>query len=152
MMDRDYPMTSGQLRATAVGLLVAGIVGVALFGGYLPGLHPNYANLDVVTVDGTPYYWEAIVVPTPLPDGMNYTAPMAFPFHNVTFWLWVTDWDSAQGGLLHGNASVENGSQYAFELAGFGLSLRPASDYFSPDGEVGASWSGGPLADLYVRR
>jgi hypothetical protein len=149
-MDRDFPMTSGQARATIIALVIAAVFGAALFGGYLPGLRPDYSTAGLVNIHGQEYYWEAVAVPAPLPGIVNFTLPQPFPFHNVTFWLWVTDWGSVRGGLLHGNASLGNGTQYPFELTGFGLSPRPVTEYFSPGGFVGASWTGGPLLDLYV--
>jgi len=152
MMDRDYPMTPGQLRTTVIALAAAGLVGLALFGGYLPGLKPDYSNLGIADVNGHEYYWRVIEVPAPLPGGPNYTAPEPIAVENVTFWIWVTDWYSLAGGHLHGNASASNGTEYPFVLVGGGLPGTQVTQYFSPDAEVGAGWTGGSTANLFVLR
>lgn len=146
MMDRDFPING---RLTLVALVAAGAVGVALFGGYLPGLHPDYGPAGIETVDGHSYYYDTIVVPFP-PIGSNTTSPEPHSFHNVTFWIWVTDWYSITGGELHGNATLANSSAYPFEFQGSEFGTGAAQVYLAPGGSVGAAWNGGVAATLLV--
>lgn len=125
------------------------VVGILLYGGFLPGLHPHYAPPAFMTIGGRSYYYTAIVVPVPL-FGLNYTFPEWVLFHNVTFWYWVTNWSLLRTTLLDGNATLANGTTYAFTV-GNGPPLGPhTTQYVSPGGEVAVLWTGGIQADLLV--
>jgi hypothetical protein len=146
MMDRDYPLHA---RATLLALVVTAVVGIVVFGGYLPGLKPNWGTGGIVPVDGRTYYYESISVPFP-PLGSNTSSPDPFVFHNVTFWIWVTGWYSLAGGQLHGNVSLTNGTEYPFSFQGTPLATGPDELFLAPDGSVGVSWNGGLTALLLV--
>lgn len=147
-------MTRTQAKVMVVGLLVMAIVGAALFGGFIPGLKPNYAGTDITELNGVPYYYTVIYLSTPFFPA-NQTSPQPFVFHNVTFLLWVTNWYGFTGGLVWGNGTEPNGTVYSFVL---GQSYSPrvnATLYVSPDQEFAVYWPsgilGGPGVRLMVR-
>jgi hypothetical protein len=148
-IDRDYPPSKTQVRVLLVGLVILMAIGAALFGGFIPGLKPNYAPPATITVDGEPYYYTS--VPLELPAILsNHTSPQSYTFHNLSFHLWVTNWYELSGGLVHGNATERNGSVYAFVL---GQSSSPpvnASLFVSPDRLFAVSWTGGLLGLPWV--
>jgi len=149
-MDQDFPMSRTQGKVLVVGLVVMVVIGFALFGGFLPGLKPNYTPPSTVLVEGEPYYYTTVWLNSPSVFS-NSTAPQPFVFHNVTFELWVTNWDSPTGGLVHGNGTERNGSVASFVL---GNSVSPpmsTSLFVSSDRGFAVYWSGGFLAGPSVR-
>lgn len=149
-LERDYPMSRTQVRILVVGLVVLGIFGGLLFGGVLPGLKPNYSEPSTVTIGGEAYYFAMVKLQTPSLFS-NATSPERFAFHNISFFLWVTNWDSFSGGLVHGNGTEPNGNVSAFVL---GLSSSPPVDsqlFISPDRVFAVSWPGGLLGGSTVR-
>jgi hypothetical protein len=148
MMDRDYPSTPRQARLTLVSLAACGVVGILLFGGYVPGLHPNFAPATA-TFEGRAYYWTTVIVPIPY-TGVNRTLPVSETFHNVTFWTWVTNWSIVGGTYLHGNASGPNSTVYPFTLGGSRFAANWTELYVSPGAAVVVEWTGGWGAYLLV--
>lgn len=149
MIDGNFPMTATQAKAVIVGLVVMGAFGAALFGGAIPGLKPNFSGPNVVYLEGQRYYSTTFFLATPLFPG-NASAPQSVTFYNVTFELWVSNWNSPTGGLVHGNGTEANGTVYSFVL---GISVNPPENttlYISPDRAFAASWPGGPLAGFWV--
>lgn len=149
MMDRDYPITPRQWKVTAAALGAAGIAGILLFGGLIPGLHPNYTTSPLTTLDGRSYYWRELSVPIPWP-GTDRTKPTEGSFHNVTFWTWVTNWSILGGTYYHGNASEPNGTVYAFVLGSFRDAANWTGLYVAPGGAIAVEWAGGTTAYLLV--
>lgn len=143
-------MSRTQVKVLIVGLVVMGVFGVALFGGVLPGLKPNYSFPATVSVDGEPYYYTSVALNWP---GFlsNFTAPQPYIFHNVSFWLWMTNWGAPMGALVHGNGTEPNGTVSSFVL---GESVVPPVNttfYLSPDRAFAVSWSGGLFGGPWVR-
>ncbi|HYA57714.1 MAG TPA: hypothetical protein VEH57_04520 [Thermoplasmata archaeon] len=149
MMDRDYPMTRGQQKVLAVGLLVMVLIGVALFAGLIPGLKPNYNAPSVVTYDGREYYYATERVPLP-PILSNSSTPERLVFHNVTFWVWVSHWYSLTPGVLEGNVTLTNGSTYSFMLGGPPMLPTWVTSYVSPGHTAVVLWNNGLDFDLLV--
>ncbi len=147
-IDRDYPIGRREATVLIVGLVVMGLVGVALFGGLLPGLKPNYAAPNVTTLDGHLYYLQSSLLKAPLLS--NTSAPWNVSFRNVSFTLWLTDWYSVSGGLVHGIGTESNGSASTFTLGAFMNGSR-STLYLSPDGLWAARWSGGWLGGEFVQ-
>lgn len=147
VMDRDFPMTRLQWRVLVVGLVVLAAVGIALFGGFIPGLKPNYSQAAIVTVDGRSYYVE----PSPLhyPILTNSTSPWNVTFHNVSFQFEMTGWFYFTGGILQGTGTELNGTHYSFVLGLLPNGSRPTL-YLSPDGVFGANWAGGWFGSISV--
>ena len=130
--DKDYPMSRTQVRVLLVGLAVMAVVGGLLFGGAIPGLTPNYSEPATITLDGEAYHYTTVTVRSPSLFS-NTTSPELFQFQNVSFYLWVTNWDSFTGGLVRGNGTEPNGTAFSFVL---GQSANPpvnANLYISPD-------------------
>ena len=149
-VDREYPMSRTQVRVLVVGLVAMAVVGMLLFGGLIPGLKPNYSEPVTVIVDGEAYYYTTVKLRSPSLLS-NATTPQLFQFQNVSFYLWVTNWDSFTGGLVRGNGTEPNGTSFPFVL---GQSSNPpvnANLYVSPDHRFAVSWPGGPLAGPWVR-
>ncbi len=140
-LDRDFPMTLTQVRVLVVGLAAMAAIGIALFGGFLPGLRPNYSAADITTVAGHRYYVESSLLSTPV--FANSTAPWNVTFHNVTFELRLTNWYSLQGGIVHGNGTEANGTRYAFTLGELLPNGSRSTFFLSPDLIFAASWTGG---------
>jgi len=149
MMDHDFPPTPRQARLTLAGLAIGGVIGVLLFGGWIPGLHPNFTPSPYATVDGRTYYWTATNVPIPTP-GATRTLPSSEQFRNVTFTTWVTNWSLLGGTYLHVKAMEANGTSYQFALGGYEVAANWTDQYIAPDGTVAAEWSGGLSAYLFV--
>jgi len=151
MMDRDYPPTPRQTRVTLLGLVVIAVIGILLFGGLIPGLHPNYSSPTTVTYDGHVYYYASVPVPW-APIGSNFSTPERLLLHNVTFWVWVTNWYSLTGGVLRGNVTVLNGSVYSFALGSPEVNRTYSPLFESPGGAVVVVWAGGldfqPLVEV----
>jgi len=147
-MDRDFPMTGVQAKALIVGLVVMAAFGAALFGGAIPGLKPNYSGEDVAVLDGQRYYFTIVTVGTAGPF-LNYSLPQSFAFENVTFTLWLSNWDEFTGGLVHGNGSEPNGTVYSF-LLGDSSPATNGTLFVSPDREFGVYWPGGPFGGVWV--
>jgi len=149
-MDQDFPMSPTQAKVLVVGLVVMLAVGFALFGGFVPGMKPNYAPPATLMVNGAPYYYTTVSLNLPSIIN-NTTTPQAFTFHNVTFQLWLTNWYSPTGGLVRGNGTERNGSVASFVL---GTSEHPpvsTSLFVSPDRAFAVYWEGGVFAGTSVR-
>jgi len=149
-LEQDFPLTRTQAKVLVVGLLLMGAFGAALFGGVTPGLRPDYTPPAVIVVDGTSYYYAAVLLPTP-PLLSNHSAPESFGFHNVTFALWVTNWGSFSGGLVRGNGTEPNGTVYSFVLGESALPPVNSTLFLSPDRLFGVYWPGGLLGGSTVR-
>lgn len=139
-----------RVKVGAIGLVAIAAFGVALFGGFIPGLHPNYAEPRTIEVHGIPYFWAEYTLPWPYPPA-NSTAPTLVLFHNVTFAVWVTNWYGGQGGVVRGNGTEPNGTVYPFALGGAPLGANASTLFISPDAEFGAAWSGQAFVELLVR-
>lgn len=149
-LDTDYPMSRSQARALVVGLVIMAVVGGLLFGGALPGLKPNYNAPATVTIGGAAYYYTLVKLRSPALFS-NSTSPQSFLFHNISFLLWVTNWDSFTGGLVHGNGTEPNGTVSSFVL-GMSSSSRVDSElYLAPDRVFAVSWAGGWFGGTSVR-
>lgn len=148
-IDRDFPMTRTQRRALLIGFVVWAVAGGLLFGGFLPGFKPSLATTGIVTIGGHPYHFEFSQVRAP--SFANYTAPWNVTFFNVTFWLWLSNWYSVTGGVLHGNGTEANGTSYPFVL---GTPLpngtRPTL-FVSPDSDFAVDWSGAGFSGIFAR-
>jgi len=140
MMDRDYPPTPRQKQATVVALVAAAIVGILLFAGDLPGLHPQYSGFSTTSYDGRTYYWTNVPLPFEY-MGDAKTPPQMTVFHNVTFWTWLTNWTLLGNGYLHGNASGSNGTLYTFVLGGPPSAANRTNVYAAPGGAVVVEWT-----------
>jgi hypothetical protein len=142
-IDRDVPISPLQRRILVIGLIVMATFGIALFGGLIPGLRPNYAASDVGEMGGHSYY----VGSTPLrvPMSGNSTPPWNVSFHNVTFVLWLTNWNSFRGGEVHGNGTEQNGTRYTFVLGEILPNGSRTQFFLSTDRVFGAYWAGGWL-------
>jgi len=149
MMDRDFPTTSRERKWTAVALGVCAVVGVLLFGGFVPGLHPSYGSPPTVTLDGRAYYWTMVLLPFP-PPGSERTAPTSLLFHNVTFETWFTNWTVLGGAYLHGRVHEPNGTVDAFVIGGFPAQANWTEQYLAPDRAVAVQWHDGLTADFLV--
>ncbi len=147
-MERDFPIGRRAAIVLIVGLVVMGVLGVALFGGLLPGLKPNYAAPNVTTLDGHLYYLQTTLLKAPFLT--NTSAPWNVSFRDVTFTLWLTDWYSVSGGLVHGTGTEANGSASSFTLGILSNGSRPAL-YLSPDDLWAVEWSGGWLGGQFVQ-
>jgi hypothetical protein len=149
MMDRDYPSSPRQTRLTLTVLLVGGVVGILLFGGAIPGLHPDYSSSPITTFDGNSYYWTAFDIPYPLPF-TERSADVTFAFHKVTFWAWITNWSALGGEYFHGNATEPNGTVYGFSMGGFPAQTNWTDQYVSPGRAVVVNWNGGLVSYILV--
>jgi hypothetical protein len=137
------------LKIGAVALVAMGIFGVALFGGFVPGLRPNYSEPTTIEVNGLSYYWTEYHFPWPLPPA-NTTTPTLQIFHNISFQVWVTNWYSGAGGIVNGNGTEPNGTTYGFRLGGSSLGSNESGLFISPDKFLGAAWSGQAFVELLV--
>ena len=149
-MDRDFPMSGTQAKALVVGLVVMAAFGAALFGGAIPGLKPNSFVPNKLVLNGEPYYFTTFLLNTPF-FPVNHTSPQSTSFHNVTFWLWLTNWFSSSGGILRGNGTEPNGSVYSFVL---GNSIVPRVNttlFVSPDHLFAVYFQGGLLGGYWTR-
>jgi hypothetical protein len=147
VLERDYPMTPLQMRALVIGLVVMSAIGIALFGGFIPGEKPNYSAPTTATIDGRLYFAEPTLLHYPLLG--NATSPWNVTFHNVTFQLQMTGWYYLTGGILRGTGSEPNGTHYSFLLGLLPNGSRPTF-FLSPDGVFGAAWGGGWLGPATV--
>ncbi len=150
MMDRDYPMSPRQARVLAVGLVAMAAVGAALFGGWIPGLRPNFNPPATVAYDGREYYYASEPVPWP-PLGSNQSAVFVYLLHNVTFRVWAANWYRITGGNLEGNVTVPNGTTYPFLLGRSPVNASYATEFATPGAEVVIFWSGGLSYEPLVR-
>jgi len=147
MMADTGPPSRRAAFATVIAVSVGFAFIVLLFGGFIPGLKPNFTPSATTTVDGQPYYWTDYLIPGPDPPA-NTTTPSNVTFHNVSFSIWVTNWFSLTGGHVHGNGTEANGTAFSFVLEGFPVATTL---YLTPDGSAGASWSGQSFVELLVR-
>lgn len=149
-MAQDFPMTRTQAKVLIVGLVVMGAFGIALFGGAIPGLKPNYSEPSTLTLNGEQYYYETVFLSTPL-FPLNTSSPQPTIFHNVTFELWVSNWYGYMGGLVRGNGTETNGTTYAFVLGESSIPPVNTTLFISPDREFAVAWPGGILGGSGVR-
>ncbi len=149
MMAEVPPATPREKRITLIALVIAIGFGVALFGGFIPGLKPNATAPATVLVDGHSYYWMDYYYPGPVWP-LNYTTPSAVAFHNITFDIWVSSWYQLLTGYVHGNASEPNGTSFSFVLGGPANLPGRETLYLSPDEELGAAWNGQAFVVLLV--
>ncbi|HTW54963.1 MAG TPA: hypothetical protein VMG36_00715 [Thermoplasmata archaeon] len=149
MMDRDFPIGAREAKVTLVCLVVAGTIGVLVFGGYLPGLHPTLAPPKYIELDGQSYLWTTYLVPSP-EFGHNYTTPKPVPFANVTFQLWITNYVAFNNQTFAGNATLANGTVYSFALEARANPADRVTLYVAPDDAVAIEWNLTPLAYLLV--
>lgn len=143
-------MSRTQVRVLVVGLVIMAVIGGLLFGGVLPGLKPNYSEPTTVTIGGEAYYYTLVKLRAPALLS-NSTTPQSFLFHNISFFLWVTNWNSFSGGLVWGNGTEPNGTVSNFVL---GMSVNPPVDselYVAPDRAFAVSWPGGWFGGTTVR-
>ncbi len=139
-------MTRRQVRALVVGLVVMTAVGVALFGGLIPGWRPNYAAPLETTIAGHQY--DEQVVPLHPPPTSNAGPRWNVSFRNVTFELQLTDWYSSAGGIVVGTGLERDGTNYSFELGQMFPNGSRTMLYVSPDSVFGASFVGGWIGGL----
>jgi len=142
-------MSRRQAAILIAGLVVMAGFGIALFGGAIPGLKPDYGGPNILILDGERYYFTTVFLSVGFLA--NSSQPESFPFENVTFSLWTTQWNSFQGGLVHGNGTEANGTVYPFVLGSSSHPLVNTTLYVSPDREFAVYWPGGPLAGFWVR-
>ena len=130
-------------RRRAAGIVAAYAVAIAfgllLFTGNFPGL-PGHFSTET-ELEGHEYYTDWYPIPSPA-FGSNSTPPTAVVFHNLTFWVWTTGWDSPQGSYVRGNGTEPNGTAYPFVLGGLPNNANHETLYVSPDSEFAASWIG----------
>jgi hypothetical protein len=143
VLDHDFPMTDLQRRVLVVGLLVMSAIGIALFGGFIPGLKPNYSQPTIDTINGHRYYVEPSLLHIPFLS--NSSSPWSVAFHGVSFQLQMTRWSFFTGGIIAGTGTEPNGTTYSFALGHFPNGTRTIW-YFSPDNVFGADWSSGSLS------
>ncbi len=149
MMADVPPMGRREVVAMVLALGIGGMVGIALFAGYIPGLKANSTLPSTVTIDGRSYYWTDASLPFPIFPA-NTSSPVQTTFHNVTFHLWVTGWYQTVLGFLHGNASTINGTVYGFVLGGPTTLPGRTTEFLAPGDAWGAYWNGQLFAQLYV--
>lgn len=147
-LDRDYPWTRREVIFTLVGLAVLAAIGVALFGGYLPGVHPPPSSAGRTTVDGHPY--DVTTSQLHFPVLVNQSLPWNVTFRNVSFDLWVTNWYSPLGGVVHGVGTEPNGTSYGFSLGGYAADGARITLFLAPDYAFGVAWAGGALGGLEI--
>lgn len=136
-------------RAVAIVVVYGVLIGfvVALFSGVVPGLGGHITS--DVTLNGHQYYPDYYYLPNPA-FGNNTTSPLSVQFHNVTFWVWVSNWGGPYGALVHGNGTEANGTSYAFVLGGFEPNKVGTELFVSPDAQFAATWGGGNFLILLV--
>lgn len=149
MMAEVPPTSRREAVITVAALVIAASFGLALFGGWIPGLKPNYTVPSTVTVEGHAYYWTdySLTFPPPL---LNYTVPSSMTFHNVTFQVWVTGWYQPVSGYVRGNATEPNATTFSFVLGGPADVPGRQTLFLSPDHELGAAWNGQAFVELLV--
>ncbi len=147
MIDGNFPISRTQAKTMVGGLVGMAIVGMLLFGGYLPGLHPQYTPNPLTTYDGRSYYWAALSVPSP-PFLSSHSAPTSSVFRNDTIWRWVTNAGWLGGAYLHGNVTERNGTVYEFVIGGFSGQANWTDRFVAPGASVVVEWGGGSL--VYV--
>lgn len=140
MMDRDFPIGRREAKITVVCLVIGGIVGALLFGGYLPGLHPQLSEPKYIELNGEQYVWTTLGVPSPI-FGFNFTKAVNVSFANVTFFLWVTHYDGFDNQTLDGNATLSNGTVYSFALESRPDPSDRVTQYIAPGGAVAVEWN-----------
>ena len=148
-MDRDFPIGRREARILVIGLVTMTIVGIALFGGLIPGLKPNYGAPNIASLDGVQYYQQTELLH--LPVFQNTSASWNVTFRGVHFELWLTNWYSLSGGLVHGIGTEPNGSSQAFVLGTTPTNSTPDPLYLSPDGLWGVWWLGGWFGGITVQ-
>jgi hypothetical protein len=147
VMDGDYPITRRQVKLLVVGLAVMAVAGGALFGGFLPGLHPTFGS-DLITLQGHQFYEQS--TPLHVPFLVNTSSPWNVSYRNVTFQFWLTNWYSVSGGVVHGIGTEVNGSSHGFVLGIASLNGSRQTLYLAPDFDWGVWWAGGLLGGFSV--
>jgi len=147
-------MTGAQVKVLVAGLVAMTVVGVALFGGFLPGFRPSSSAPSTLTIRGQSYYYTDFA--PRLPNLLeNTSAPAATTFHNVTFVVWFIDWDWVSGARVQGNGTEPNGTEFSFILGSTPAHQSNTTLFLSPDLEFGAYWPGlaqaGDSVQLLVR-
>ncbi len=142
MMDQDFPMSRRQGQVLVVGLVAMAVVGVALFGGWIPGVHPG-AGGSVLTYQGRPYFWTFLTVPYPLWPA-NTSGPVNYTFHGAALALGTKNWYALGGGELVGTIAPENATPTNFTLT----AAAPTAE--SPNATVVLEWPGGILLYFLV--
>lgn len=148
-IDGNFPMTRTQRRILIIGFAVWAAVGIVLFGGFLPGFKPSFSTTGLATIDGRPYHFEYSQVRAPLYS--NYTSPWNVTFFNVTFELWLTDWYSLNGGVLHGIGTEPNGTSYPFVLGKLLPNGTRPLFFLAPDLSFGVGWNGGLFGGIFAQ-
>jgi hypothetical protein len=149
MMGRELPTSPRERKATALALVAGAAIGIALFGGYVPGIHPTFTSPAVITFDGKLYYWKEIGVP--LPVVLSNSSPSEkIAVHNATFEVYTIGWLSGGGSYLAGNATLDSGVTYPFSVGGSVASPDHTTQYVSPDGEIAVVWNATFAAYLMV--
>ncbi len=148
VLEHDYPMTRTQVTVMVVGLVIMAAVGIALFGGLLPGVKPDLNFPSEVTINGQLYHFARSSLHTPLFS--NQSQPWNVSFENVSFEFWLTNWYSWFGGVVHGVGTEVNGTAYAFEIGATTANGSRSPLYLSPDGAFGVAWPGGLTGGTYV--
>lgn len=148
-MDRDYPPTPRQVKATLVGLGALAVAGLLLFGGHIPGLGPGTGPTDLTTFDGRPYHATTFFVPVPVP-GRPGGYPANLTFHQVSLTAWVSNWSIAGGTYLHGRGIEANGSAASFVFGGLRAQANWTDRFVAPGGAWAVVWNGGLEAELLV--
>jgi hypothetical protein len=149
-IDQDFPISRTQARVLVIGLVVMSAIGVAVFGGFIPGLKVSPSGPATVLVQGESYYYTTVMISLPQPFS-NTSTPTVTVFHNVTFALWFIHWDWVTGALVQGNGTESNGTVYAFVLGVTGFPLQNDTLFLSPDHWFGAFWPGLSASGSSVR-
>jgi hypothetical protein len=148
-LDGNHPPTRAQLRTTVVAVVVGGAVGLAVFSGWVPGLHPSFGQPTTVAFEGKTYYWSEVLVPTPIP-GTGSTPPQKDLFHNATFWFWGVADPIDSTRYLEGNVSLDGGPVYSFTLGGPPNPATWVGAFSTPGGAVVVLWPAGEFSAQFL--
>ncbi len=146
VMDQDYPMTRRAAIVMVIGLVVMAGIGVALFGGYLTGVKASIPSTWTTTVNG--HTFDATYTPLHAPLFSDHTAPWNVTFRNVTFRLWLSNWNPLLGGVVNGIGTEPNGTAYSFALGNPLPNGTHVLLFLAPDYGFGAAWVGGITASF----
>ena len=149
VLERDYPMTRTQGRILVIGFAIMIAAGIVLFGGLIPGVKPNFAPPSTASIEGHEY--DTALTPLHVPVTTNSTGPWNVSYHRVVFELWLSDWYSFTGGIVHGSGVEANGTSYPFELGQTSANGSRVQLYISPDWVFGVAWVGGIFGGFNAR-